>query len=644
MHLYLKGNDQVMRSKCGTAALAFLMAVILCATFVLSGCTGFFGARVDTEGTDPYQTPNVRGVWNAGSINKKITPYFDDVIASLKLANSNESNELVGKMRYSVDTVEGKNVLRSWIEGTQGQKIMLPDIVLDAGSCAVADHVPDAVADYDILKHAMTVASYGVNVDIYNMDATVTASQMANALVCWYESKTGNTVDTSSVTASVSDEYSKKLLALIPDYKYADKLIYDSNVTTTIFVDTLAVLMSEVNYEVYGVGSGNVTLMDFVRYAELFLRMYTPAGINYNYSADSESEDSSDNNDADVSDEEVKLETDWLNRVSDINFFNSIDSVLAQSEEPVTRLDLADNMLLMFKAGYDTDVEAQIAIADTSAESAKIMIDYAVMPNFPENSNLFSPDYKVKGHELPSLVSSFTEHCFVSWNNEGTYHYYDNLTMNIICRAFADLESFYTAQSYYPSEEAPEKVNNGAASDWFLTSLDTGDYAEKNVTVAASAMALHWSGNSSHSVTSLRNAYLSESDDEWDNDFIVSVLEDNNVSAAIYEDISTDAVLDELRAGNIILARYSDTGTKAVQCMIIYGFEKNVNSVKFTVNDPCVKHSQPTYANGSVPGKAEVIESELALWLIGKADTDYIVIYATGNGPASAGDISATDQ
>ncbi len=635
----------MIQNKSRNAFLAALLAVVMCGMFVLSGCTGFFGARVDAEGTDPYQLPNVRGVWSAGSINDTIVPYFEQIIASLKLANSNEDNELVGKMRYSVEVVDGETVLLSWLEGTQGQKIMLPGVILDADRCEVSGYIPDCIADYEILKNAMAVAAFGVNVDLYNMDSPVSATQMASALISWYETRTGKEVDYSSVSASVSDTASKKLLALIPDYSYSDKLIADSDATTAMFVDTLAVLMSEINYEVYGVGSGNVKLMDFVRYAELFLGMYTPAGINYDYVSgfsDNGEDEAAGSSEAAEDGEGIKLESDWAARIASINIFNSIDSVMAQSEEAVTRLDLADNMLLILKAGYDTDVQGQITLSDCTAESAKVMIDYAIMKNFPENSNLFTPDYKLRAYELPSMVADFTNHCFVSWNNEGDYHYYDHLTMNVICSALSSLESFYAAQSYYPPEEEPEKVINNADGNWFMTTLDSGDYAEDNATVAAAAMALHWSGHTEYSVRALRDTYIEDSDSEWDNDLIVSVLSEYGENAAICEDITTDAVLTELRAGNIILARYSDTGTKDVQCMIIYGFEKNGNSVKLYTNNPCIRHSLPTYANGNTPGKAEVVEGELALWLINEADSDYIVIYAEGNAPA--GDVSASDQ
>ncbi len=626
-----------MQSKGRTAVLAVFLAVVICGMFVLSGCTGFFGARVDTEGTDPYETPNVRGVWNAGSINDEIQPYFDDVIAALKQANSNEANELVGKMRYSVETVDGQAVLRSWIEGTAEQKIKLPDILLDAKSCVVADHVPECLSDYETLKYAMTVAAYGVDVDIYNMDSTVSAAQMASVLISWYESKTGVAVDYSAVSAAVSDEASKKLLALIPDYEYASELLADSDVTTTIFVDTLAALMSELDFEMYGVGSGNVKLLDFVRYAELYLNMYTPEGINYNYTDSSSDNGESDETDseADSAEEDVKLSTDWAALVAEINLYNTIDSVMAQSEESITRLDLADNMLSVLKAGYDNDVQSQITLSDCSDESAKIMVDYAIMTNFPESSNLFSPDYKIRANELPSLVADFTKHCFTSWNNEGSYHYYDQLTMNVICTSFASLESFYVNQNYYPPEEPAETVDNGIAADWFMTSANSGEYTEKNVTVAAAAMALHWTGHTEYSVETLRSAYISDTDAEWKNELIVSVLEEYGETAAVFEDITTDTLLAELRAGNIVIARYSDTGTNEVQCMVIYGFEKNGNSIKYLVNDPHVKHTQTTYANGNVPGKGEIIEGELALWLINEAGGDYAVVYADGNAPAT---------
>ncbi len=628
----------MIHSKHGTAAVAVLLAVIMCATLVLSGCTGFFGARVDMEGTDPYQTPNVRGVWNAGNINDIIAPYFDEVIASLKQANSNESNELVGKMRYSVETIDGQNVLCSWIEGTSGQRIMLPKIILDAELCQVANHVPDCISDYEILKHVMNVASYGVNVDIYNMDSTMTASQMAYVLVSWFENKTGTSVDGSSVTV-VSDDASKKLLSLIPDYPYADKLITDSDVTTSIFVDTLALLMSELNYEIYGVGSGNVKLMDFVRYAELFLNMYTPSGINYNYvdSADETESDAAGGEDASA---EVKLESDWTKLVSEIVLFNTIDSVMVQSEEAVSRLDLAKNMHLVLKAGYAPDVKGQTQLSDCSDESAKIMIDGSVMSYFPKNSTLFTPDYKLRSNELPMLVANFTKYCFNSWNALGDYHYYDNLTMTVVCNAFASLESFYVSQSYYPPDSTAEIINNSAASDWFISSLNTGDYSENNVSVAAAAMALNWRGITGASVASLRDAFLSEAEGEWDDELIISALSGYGVTAAAYEDITTDVVLDELRAGNIVLARYSDTGSNEVQYMVIYGFEKIGNSVKFYINNPNAKHSLSIYANGSIPGKYDITESELALWLINEAGGDYVVVYAEGNAPAAEADES----
>lgn len=625
----------MLRNKSKISVLSIFLAVILCAMLTLCGCSGFFGARVDAEGTDPYQTPNIRGVWDANSINSKIQPYFNRVIEALKQANSNEANELVGKMRYSVETVDGQTVLCSWIEGTSGQRVPLPNIVLTSKDCEVADSIPECLSDYETLKYAMTVANYGVDIDLYSMDSTISFSQMADILISWYESKIGSTVDYSGVTASISEASSLKLLSLIPDYKYSDKLLTNRDATTTAFIDTLASLMSRLDFELYGVGSGNIKLMDFVRYAELYLGMYAPEGIDYSYP---DSGDSAD----DISDN-VKLSTDWAVRVSEINLYNSIDSVMAQSEEAVTRLSLADNMLRVLKAGYDTDVKSQSTLSDCSDESAEVMVQCGIMGSFPENSNLFSPDYKLRANELPSIVAAFTEYCFNSWNDEGSYHYYDNLTMNIVCTSFASLESFYINQNYYPPEEPAEHVNNGIDTDWFMVSSDSGEYSDKNVTVAASAMALHWTGHNEYSVESLRSTYISDTDSEWSYDFTVSVLAEYGENAKIYKDAAIETVLSELRSGNIIIAKYADGNSRSdnVGSMVIYGFHKSGNSVKLIVNDPNVKYSQSTYANGNIPGKAEEIEGELALWLINRAGGDYIVVYADGNSPT---DISETDR
>lgn len=629
----------------GRAVLAVLLTVVLCGMLLLSGCSGVFGARVDTEGTDPYQTPNVRGVWNAGSVNDKIEPYFNDVVSSLKQANSNEQNELVGKMRYSVESKDGQKVLCSWIEGTAGQKIMLPDIILNAKKCVVAEEIPECIADYETLKYAMIVASYGVSVDLYNMDSTVTAAQMAEVLVSWYESKTGKTVDISKVNVSVPEEASKKLLALIPEYEYAEELIYDSEATTTMFVDTVAVLMSEIDFETYGVASGSVELMDFVKYAALFLEMYAPEGINNSFAGESvEGEVTDDTTVLAPEDTEEKLSTDWDRLVSEINVYNSVDSVLIQSQDTITRLDLAKNMLLVLKAGYDTDIQPQIALSDCTEESAKAMVDYGIMSNFPEDSNLFSPNYKLHINEIPVITANFTKHCYNEWNKKGSYHYYDYLTMNEICTAFASIESFCAAQNYYTPDEVSENIVNGEGYDWFVSSVETGEYAEKNVTVAAAAMALQWRGKTDNTVVSLREEYLSETDAEWSDERIVSVLEDKGVTAAECEDVSTDAILSELRNGNIVIARYSDTGTDKVQVMVIYGFKKIGNSVKYYVNDPNKEYEKPAYENGMTPGKGEIIESELALWLMNEADGDYIVVYAEGNGPAAEETVSQTDD
>lgn len=271
------------------------------------------------------------------------------------------------------------------------------------------------------------------------------------------------------------------------------------------------------------------------------------------------------------------------------------------------------------------------------------MVDYGIMPNFPKDSNLFNPDYEVRADEIPELIANLTKHCYTAWNNMGSYHYYDYLTMNNICKAFAELESFYSNYNYYTAEEAPEIVVNNESNNWFMSVSESGEYAEKNTVVAAAAMALRWSGKMEYTTESLRNAYLSETDAEWDDERVVSALEDNGITAAVCEDITTDAILSELRAGNIVTARYDSTGTDEVQIMIIYGFEKIGNSVRYYVNDPNVKHSEPAYADGSIPGKGEKIESELALWLINEEGGDYIVVYAAGNGPVSE-DVSATDE
>lgn len=618
------------------AVVAVLLIVVLLGTVVLSGCTGFLGARVERNGSDPYQTPEVMGMWGASGINKSLDGYFGQVIDLIKQANSNENNELIATMRYSLEDTDEGIVLRSWFEGTEKQAVLLCDIPLSSGKATVPEDIPGYLSDTDVMRSAMGAAKAGIDVDIYAMNDTVSVSYMVSMLIQWYEHTTGTAIDHSKVVRpDIDSEDSLKLLALIPEYKYADLLTDDSaNATTVMFVDTLAALMSELNLVRYGKGSDSVTLFDFVNYTELFLGMYAP--VNEISTVDPETDEAETSVSTPILDRQPE---DWYAVVEQTNVRNCVDNDLYEKGDAVTRLELANNMMLILNPAFrTTPFTSKRSFRDTTSANAGYAVEYGLMDCFPLNSSDFSPAYKPRYNELPVLAANLTDLCFNSWNSTGDGRYCDWLTLSDVCSGIISAESFYGALNAEVISDTELVVNDGG-SDWFLQSFDTDPaYADNNTVVTAVAMIANWNGDNT-SADDLRIKYLENAPGEWNLDVAAKALTASGLICLQTEKKSADelfdelrtggSIVDELRAGKVILAPYNDTGTSTVHCMVIYGFERFGSSVRFIVNDPTI--SSNLIADGTLPGNAKHIEAAYAGWTIGKATGTWLVAAKGGN-------------
>ena len=637
-----------MKRNISRTIVSVLLVICLLGTLTLGGCSGFLGARVEHNGSDPYQTPELCGVWGAKGINEKLTAYFEDIISLIKQANTNEENELLAKMRYSLENGEEGLLLHSWLEGTEGQCVALEDVTVISGECFLPDDIPECISDAATLESAMTAEKNGVDVDIYSMNKNPTVKDMVGALVKWYEKSTGENIDFSKVERTdILDENCLKMLAIAPDYKYTDKLTDDSTATTVMMVDTLALLMKERNFKDYGIGSDSVTLRDLVSYADLYLGMYAPVselktteddGSLDNTVDETAQQTQGEDDDADM----AKTPESWFATVEQVSVRTSINNETYEKDTAITRLEMAENMINILKAGYFTgNLTDTRTFSDCTNPSAGYAVAYDLMSCFPANSTHFTPDYKIRCYELPESVSKLTNMCYNGWNASGSLHFCDWLTYSGLYSARVSSNDFYSYSGLELVEsDDKELVNNAGSSDWYAERYGTGEYTDNNTITAGAAMVLNWNGAGSNvSVEDLRTKYLEKSTGEWTDGTVAKVFADYGVSYDLTENMSTDALLnamhegnvmlDALRAGNIILARYSDTASAMPQCMVIYGFERVGSSVRFFANDPAA--SSKPLANGVSAGRGMVIESNYAAWIISKANGNWFIGYAAGN-------------
>lgn len=644
-----------MKRNISRAVVSVLLVLCLLGTLTLGGCSGFLGARVEHNGSDPYQTPELCGVWGAKGINEKLSAYFEEIIALIKQANTNEENELLAKMRYSLEKGEEGLLLHSWLEGAEGQCVALEDINVISGECLLPDSIPECISDASTLKSAMTAEKSGVDVNIYAMNKNPTVQDMVDALIKWYEKSTGEVIDFSKVERTdITDECCLKMLAVAPDYKYADKMTGDTTATTVMLVDTLAQLMRERNFKCYGIGSDSVTLRDLVSYADLYLKMYAPVSelktAEDDGSLDNTIDETADQNKTQAEDDDAdmaKTPESWFATVEQVDVRTSINNDTYEKDTAITRLELAENMINILKAGYFmnhlTDTRT---FSDCTNSSAGYAVAYGLMDCFPVNSTRFTPSYKVRCYELPALTANLTDMCYNGWNASGSLHFCDWLTYSGLYSALVSVNDFYSYSGFEAVEDKDkELVNNAGTTDWYAERYGTGEYTDNNTITAGTAMLLNWNGAGNNtSVEDLRTKYLEKSTGEWTDGTVVKVLSDFGVNYYLTENKSTDdllnamhegtVMLDDLRAGNIILARYSDTASALPQCMVIYGFERVGTSVRFFAHDPAA--SSKPLADGTSAGNSMIVESDYAAWAISKANGNWLIAYAPGSGtPAS---------
>lgn len=576
-----------------------MCAVLLCTS--LCGCAAF-ASRVEKNGTAPYETPELCGVWGANSINKQLNAYISPIIEALAKGNS---QGVVASLDYALSETDSGFELSVWLEGSNGQKLELSNIEIADGSASLEPfYYTDILSDPVLLAQIMEARKIGAGVTLNTLDAAMTEHDMVEFLLGWYEQTTGHQIDYSGLTnTSTSDITLLKYLALAPSSEYAGQIPLgnsDNIGTYYTFISLMETFMQETAFRAYGMSSRGVSLSDLVDTVELFLGTFTP---RVEAQVLSESDISADVDNA-----------DWYVLLSNADIRNTVAADLMASDEYITRKQAASELVAMLK-GFYTPKSSDLAAGLNSWEYGRTtryavglgLIDY--YPSYGE----FESNTKVYEYELFDLAENLASSAVMHWAERQSGIWNQNVTWRDALGALDKMNNYFadkTAVQY-------TLCDNSRDYDWYMAQHDTGKYSSINCMPAMTAMGLLWqNADSTATVEELRNKYLSDNRGGWYFYNVKTALEDAGATYNIH-DTDYALILEDLDRGGIVLTQFSEAAQgQSGHCGIIYGYEKAGESVRFLVHDSDV-------ASGLRPdakhmGEALHIDSSYMMWTINR--------------------------
>lgn len=98
-----------------------------------------------------------------------------------------------------------------------------------------------------------------------------------------------------------------------------------------------------------------------------------------------------------------------------------------------------------------------------------------------------------------------------------------------------------------------EYINNDKKYEWYISQDNSGKYSNVNSGPACAAMAIKWKdSSSSKSVEAIRN-FNESNGTSWNNAAIASYLKSSNIDYNYCNDITEDALKNQIRNGNILI-------------------------------------------------------------------------------------------
>lgn len=579
----------------------YALILILSILTSLYACTGQNnGVTFSQKGEKNYKVLQVGRIENAKEINAKLDGFFSEINDEMKKLNSEKPTAY---LKYATAETDDGYIIHSWLAGTGGQKLCIPDIVLSSGGCSLPDE--DFIAwlrDRAFVEKLLELSLRGLNVNLGDMEFRLTATQMYALLCAYYENATGAEIDCSGVNRDdIGDRNHLKTLAVIPNLSEYNQP--SEHVESDGYIKALSGILKQLNFKLYGLSSEQLSLHDLVNILELFYKMYS------------------------IADGGETQNSDWAAFGDDIRDLSFLDEILYEEGDALSRGTLASIFSFLFDKNFpgNNDDLPNVDFSDAKDENASYCVALGLMDYFPRHA-MFYPDYQSKHYELPDIAEKFMNTCFYdgAGNESGGF-----ITQKdaVLCLVYLDeyFSGLESAGQQRTAEDEKSLIINDRDYDWYARQYGTGEYAGVNCMPTMTLMGILWADSSQElSVEDLRNSLLPEFDGGWWMLQVFSVLDEKGIDFTL-EQLSKSAILAALDAGGIVLTMFSEAEPDAQgHCEVIYGYEKIGDSVRFIVHDP--GHENTTRSDGNPGGKALWLDSEYIMWTIGRISTVFIKI------------------
>lgn len=560
----------------------------------ISGCSplrSVWSPELVLSDGDAVSVPAVEGTLSAEEVSAQLEQFYSPIVTLLD--NANYAGEMFS-LEHQLVSVEESNYIHSSIVCSVGGNIPLPRVYIPyAGETQLPEwSVPAVVSGPQDTAAWLELTANGVEFDISRSDEELTMPELLELCVDYYHSISGVDTDTSRFDRSVNYDTLLKesmVLGLCSDeYFYNTETVYGGDLLN-VFCDLLSAMYSDA----CGIGSTGFTAADLLGDIRTFLAAEL------------------------ISDEEWGKDTELLVRLID----DELSSASRNGASEITRIEIASVLVrlaeLMYGRIEDYGDYADF-VSDTS-DPAAIKALYDGYMSTMLTSGQFCGGYAPGFCDLPQYINGFIFGCIYKTE---TAVWEDSITYRDALRALSAVD--ICVRRHGLCEEEYIEVINTRDYDWYYTQHGTGWYSSVNCMPTITMMATKWYDEDTDvTISEMRERYLPDYGGGWYTWQVAECLTDNDVPNELV-DVSED-MLPFFDDGKIILSQMSEAAEdESGHCFVIYGYRKRGDTIKFLLHDPDVYDGIDSY--GQRPGKAMVMDSRYAKWIIDRIAFSYVVV------------------
>ena len=586
-----------------------LLAMLLTLMLPLSGCAFikktsayqyFNPPSMVLAGEYPCVYPNIEECWNSEEINRRLAEYYGPLMSAVSSADA--GYELFVP-EFSMDGAHGEFTIHGTLRCCLGGELPLPDVFLDNGELTFGSGDIDTSALDDSLLTAGTLflEKLGLSESIGDMSDGMTLPDLYGLFVGIYEGVTCSPTDISrfSDDVSYSDLYMKAKSLGLPVIEFELEEENEETATCYSFAECATALMQALMNDFYGVSSLRVSRTDTVDMAGLFMDFFKGNPFFF--------DDWTGYADRFRSSEYYGVPAGELSRQSFATLWTSAYTELFGE----IRLD---------DAYYVPEV------SDTEDEECVKCLYTGMMETFP-SYKCFSPEYYVHMFELPEYCRSFAWVCYNKWLENYDYAFSIDYNNEDIVRAIS--RTMIYMSRFSPAKER-KTVINGRDYNWYVSQFNTGRYADINCMPTITAMAARWYYGLGTDITAqkLREDWLPDYSEGWYMFQVTASLDKYSIpneELNFDEENGTGIICGELDRGRIILTQMSEAelGVSG-HCLVIFGYKKCGDSVRFLVHDPGIYNGTDDF--GRYPGDSIYLDSSYVNWIICRITCDIVSV------------------